>query len=63
VHLRSTHAVNGYHLKADDALVGHVCDFMMDDQSWAIGQLVIKTGHRLSGNEPQIPADKARNSL
>ena len=31
---------------------------MMDDQSWAIGQLVIKTGHRLSGREVQIPANK-----
>jgi hypothetical protein len=30
----------------------------MDDQSWAIGQVVIKTGHRLSGNEVQIPTSK-----
>jgi hypothetical protein len=29
---------------------------MMDDQSWGIGQLVIKTGHRLSGKEVEIPA-------
>jgi hypothetical protein len=36
-------------------MVGHICDFMMDDQSWAIGQLVIKTGHRFSGKEVQIP--------
>ena len=48
-HLRSTQAVNGYHLQATDGMLGHVCDFMMDDQSWAIGQLVIKTGHRLFG--------------
>jgi len=57
-HLRSTQAVNGYHLQASDGMIGHVCDFMIDDQSWAIGQLVIKTGHRLSGNEVQIPASK-----
>jgi hypothetical protein len=30
---------------------------MMDDQTWAIGQLVIKTGHRLSGREVQIPTN------
>jgi hypothetical protein len=54
-HLRSTLAVNGYHLQASDGPLGHVCDFMMDDQSWGIGQLVIKTGHRLSGKEVQIP--------
>jgi hypothetical protein len=57
-HLRSTQAVNGYHLQASDGMLGHVCDFMMDDQSWAIGQLVIKTGHRLSGKEVQIPMNK-----
>ena len=50
-HLRSTQAVNGYHIKASDGMIGHVCDFMMDAQSWAIGQLVIKIGHRFSGKE------------
>jgi hypothetical protein len=54
-HLRSAKAVNGYSLQATDGPLGHICDFMMDDQSWAIGQLVIKTGHRLSGKEVQIP--------
>lgn len=54
-HLRSTRAVNGYHLQASDGTIGHVCDFMMDTQSWAIGQLVIKTGHRFSGKEVLIP--------
>jgi hypothetical protein len=57
-HLRSTQAVNGYHLKASDGMIGHVCDFMMDDQNWGIGQLVVKTGHRLSGREVQIPTSK-----
>jgi len=57
-HLRSTQAVNGYHIQASDGTIGHVCDFMMEDESWAIRQLVIKTGHRLSGKEVQIAADK-----
>ena len=35
-HLRSTQAVSGYHLQATDGIIGHVCDFMMDDKSWAI---------------------------
>jgi hypothetical protein len=39
-------------------MIGHVCDFMMDDKSWAIDQLVIKTGHRFSGKEVQIPTSK-----
>lgn len=54
-HLRSTQAVNGYHIQATDGTIGHVCDFAMDDQTWAISQLVIKTGHRLSGKDVQIP--------
>ncbi len=54
-HLCSTQAVNGYHLRTGEATIGHVCDFMMDAQSWAIGQLVIKTGHRRSGKEVLIP--------
>lgn len=54
-HLRSAQAVNGYHLQASDGTAGHVCDFMMDVQSWAIRQLVIKTGHRFSGKEVEIP--------
>ena len=57
-HLRSTQSVNGYHLQGSDGIIGHVCDFMMDAQSWAIDQLVIKTGHRLSGKEVQIPSSK-----
>ncbi len=57
-HLRSTQAVNGYHLQATDGLIGHVCDFMMDDASWAIEQLVIKTNHRSSGREVQIPTSQ-----
>jgi hypothetical protein len=28
---------------------------MMDARSWAIHQLVIKTGHRFSGKEVEIP--------
>jgi hypothetical protein len=54
-HLRSMQAVKGYHLRASDAIAGYVYDFMMDDESWAIDELVIKTGHRFSGHEVLIP--------
>ena len=57
-HLRSTQAVNGYHVQATDGIIGHVCDFMMDDKSWVISQLVVKTGHRFTGNEVLIPVNK-----
>lgn len=54
-HLRSAQAVKGYQISIGGKTFGHVCDFMMDAQSWIIGQLVIKTGHRLSGKEVVIP--------
>src|SRR6185437_11732453 len=57
-HLQSAQAVNGYHIKASDGTTGHVCDFMMDSRSWAIRQMVVKTGHRLSGKEVEIPTSK-----
>ena len=47
-HLRSTQAVNGYQIMSLDGTIGHVCDFIMDDKSWAIQQLVVKTGGWLS---------------
>jgi hypothetical protein len=57
-HLQSAQAVIGYHIKASDEITGHVCDFLMDDQSWAIQQLVVKTGHRFTGKEVLIPVGK-----
>ena len=57
-HLRSTQAVNGYDIAASDGTIGHICDFMMDDQSWAIRELAIKIGHRFSGKEVQIPTSQ-----
>ena len=57
-HLRGTQAVAGYHLQATDGIVGHVYDFMMDDKSWAIIELVIKIGHRFTGKEVRIPTSQ-----
>jgi hypothetical protein len=54
-HLRSAQVVKGYHTQASDGTLGDVSDFLMDVQSWAIRQLVIKTGHQFSGKELQIP--------
>ena len=58
LHLRSTQAVGGYHLQASDGMIGHICDYLMDPQNWAIRKLVIKTGHRFSGKEVQLPVNK-----
>jgi len=42
-HLRSTHDVRGHHIHAADGGIGHVEDFVIDDEIWAIRYLVIDT--------------------
>ena len=42
-HLRSTHEVSGYHIQATDGEIGHVEDFIIDDETWAIRYLIIDT--------------------
>ena len=56
-HLQSAQAVKGYGLQATDGTVGHVCDFMMEAESWVIRQVIIKTGHRFSGKEVALPTN------
>jgi hypothetical protein len=41
--LRSTQAVSGYHVQALDGEIGHVDDFIIDDETWTIRYLVIDT--------------------
>jgi sporulation protein YlmC with PRC-barrel domain len=50
-HLRSTQAMNGYHIQASDGSIGHVTDFVMDGENWVIRQLVVQTGHWFSSKE------------
>ena len=42
-HLRSTHDVGGHHIQAADGEIGHVEDFMIDDETWAIRYLIVDT--------------------
>ena len=42
-HLRSTTAVAGYHLQALDGEIGHIEDFVIDDETWAIRYLIVGT--------------------
>jgi len=44
-YLRSTHAVRGHHMQATDGEIGHVDDFIIDDEMWAIRYLIIETGN------------------
>jgi hypothetical protein len=42
-HLRSTRAVMGYQIQAIDGEIGHVEDFIVEDESWAIRYLIVAT--------------------
>ena len=53
-HLRSAQALNGYHIQTSQGVIGHVTDFIMDDKSWAIGHMIVKTGPWFWGKEIAI---------
>ena len=42
-HLRSTGAVTGYHIEAEDGEIGHVAGFVVDDETWAIRYIEVLT--------------------
>ncbi len=50
-HLRSTHEVSGYHLQATDGEIGHIEDFIIDDETWAIRYLIVDTRNWLPGRK------------
>lgn len=50
-HLRSTRAVTGYAIEADDGEIGTVHDFIVDERSWRIHYLVVDTGKWLPGRK------------
>jgi hypothetical protein len=44
-HLRSTTDVTGDHVQAQDGDIGHVEDFVIDDETWAIRYLIVDTSN------------------
>ena len=41
--LRSTSAVTGYNVEASDGDIGHIDDFVIDDETWTIRYVVVDT--------------------
>lgn len=52
--LRSTKEVTGYYVEASDGDIGHVEDFVVDDQSWAIRYVAVDTHNWLPGKKVVI---------
>jgi hypothetical protein len=50
-HLRSARAVDGYSVESFDGAIGHVCGFTSDPKSWAIHEVMVKTGPWYAGKE------------
>lgn len=53
-HLRDASVVTGYDIRAADGDIGHVEDFLVDDQSWSIRYLIVNTSSWLTGRRVLI---------
>ncbi|MFN7139723.1 MAG: PRC-barrel domain-containing protein [Limisphaerales bacterium] len=48
-HLRSVEEVIGYHIQARDGEIGHVEDFLVDEDDWTIHEMIVETRNWLPG--------------
>jgi uncharacterized protein YrrD len=56
-HLRSSADVTGYHIEATDGSIGHVDDFIVDDERWQIRYLIVDTRNWWPGRHVIVPTD------
>jgi hypothetical protein len=56
IHLRSTNAVKGCHIKAVDGSIGHVSGFVFDDVAWVIRYLSVDTRNWWPGGKEVLLA-------
>jgi hypothetical protein len=54
-HLRSSRDVTGYHIQASDGGIGHVDDFLVDDERWSIEYLRVDTSNWIGGKSVVLP--------
>lgn len=55
--LRSTHTVIDYWIHASDGHIGHVEDFLLDENTWSIRYLIVDTKNLLPGKKVIIAPD------
>jgi hypothetical protein len=51
LHLRSTGDATGHHIEALNGEIGHVEDFVIDDETWAIRYIIVGTHNWLPGKK------------
>ena len=54
-HLRSTKEVTGYAIRVRDGEIGHVEDFILDEESWSIRYLGVDTKNWWPGKKVLVP--------
>lgn len=60
-HLRSSKAVAGYHIHAENGDIGHVANFIFDDQTWQIAYLLVDTHNWLGGKKVLVAVSHVKN--
>ena len=60
-HLRSTYSVSGHHIQALDGEIGHVEDFVIDDETWAIRYLIVDTRNWWPGKKVSVSPQLIEN--
>lgn len=58
--LRSAGEVRGYHVQGLDDAIGHIDDFIVDDETWAVRYLVVETGSWWPGRRVLVEPRWAR---
>ncbi len=61
VHLRSALEIHGYHIQATDQEIGHVEDFILDNATWTVTDLLIDTRNWWPGKKVLIPHALVQN--
>jgi hypothetical protein len=54
-HLRSIDVVNGSRIEARDGHIGHISDFLVDEDTWAVRYLVVDTRDWWPGKHVLVP--------
>lgn len=57
IHLRSTETVTNYHVHATNGDIGHVNDFIIDDETWEIKFIVVDTHNWFGGKKVLIKVE------
>jgi hypothetical protein len=54
--LHKTSKMQGFHIHATDGEIGHVEEFLVDENSWSVKYLVVDTGNWIGGRSVLISA-------